>query len=91
MIGDYCGLQRQLQRRLKRATDGSGWKEKAPACVQSMDISLAFKMGDMANISVKSVVKQRSLLAMESSYTFKRFLALGLLLIFFFFFRFCNF
>lgn len=54
MIGDYCGLQRQLQRRLKRATDGSGWKEKAPACVQSMDISLAFKMGDMANISVKS-------------------------------------
>ena len=71
MIRDYGRLQRQLQRRLKRATDGSGWKEKAAACVQTMDIYLVFKIGHTGNISVESVVKQHSILAVLSSYMFK--------------------
>lgn len=41
-----------LQRAAKAASEAeemSNWKEKAPVCVQIMDICLMFKIGDIAN------------------------------------------
>lgn len=53
---------RQAGKAASEAAEMSNCKEKTPACVQIMDIYLMFKIGDIANVSVKSVIKQHSIL-----------------------------
>lgn len=61
MIRDYSGLERKCPRRAKkRSREG---KDKT-ARVQIINIYLMFKTADTANISVESLFKQLSALAL---------------------------
>lgn len=53
---------RQAGKAASEAAEMSNWKEKTPACVQIMDIYLTCEIRDMANVSVKSLIKQHSIL-----------------------------